>query len=97
MLLRRVLRRPPVRVSIETEVLRRVLRTGGCYRRRLEGRNTPFAEYDPLRVHPIYWRQYSAERQKFEDALLQNYFGFGLLLCIQHATDGSIQLIEVDP
>ena len=39
MLLRKVLRRRLVRVSIETEVLRRVLRRegGGCYRRRLEG------------------------------------------------------------
>ena len=37
MLLRRVLRRRLVRVSVETEVLRRVLRRGGCYRRRLEG------------------------------------------------------------
>ena len=56
-LLRRVLRRRLVRVSIETEVLRRVLRRGGCYRRRSEGawkaETRPFAEYDPLRVHPI--------------------------------------------
>ena len=57
MLLRRVLRRRLVRVSIKTEVLRRVLRRGGCYRRRLEGASKaetrPFAEYDPLHVHPI--------------------------------------------
>ena len=55
-LLRRVLRRRLVRVSIETQVLRRVLRRGGCYRRRLEGakkaETRPFGEYDPLRVHP---------------------------------------------
>ena len=60
MLLRRVLRRRLVRVSIETEVLRRVLRRGGCYRRRLGGawkaETRPFAEYDPLRVHPIVGR-----------------------------------------
>ena len=37
MLLRRVLRRRLVRVAIETEVLRRVLRRRGCYRRCLEG------------------------------------------------------------
>ena len=36
-LLRRVLRGLLVRVSIETEVLRRVFRRGGCCRRRLEG------------------------------------------------------------
>ena len=36
-LLRRVLRRHLVRASIETEVLRRVLRKGVCHRRRLEG------------------------------------------------------------
>ena len=40
---------------------------------------------------------YHRPRQKFKDVLLQNYFGFSLLLCIQHATDGSMQLIEVDP
>ena len=49
MLLRRVLRRRLVRVSMQTEVLRRVLRRGGCYRRRLEGawiaETRPFAEY----------------------------------------------------
>ena len=36
-------------------VLRMVLRRGskkGPSRRRLEGRNTPFQEYDPLRVRP---------------------------------------------
>ena len=58
MFLRRVLRGRLVRVSIEPEILRRVLRRGGgCYRRRLEGvlkaETRPFAEYDPLRVHPI--------------------------------------------
>ena len=48
MLLRRVLRRRLVRVLIETEVLRRVLRRGGgCYRRRLEGRNMPFRRVRP--------------------------------------------------
>ena len=40
-LFRRVLRRRPVRVSVKTgvprRVLRRVLRNGGCHRRRLEG------------------------------------------------------------
>ena len=47
-LLRKVLGRRLVRVSIETEVLRRVLRRGGgCYRRRLEGRNTPFRRVRP--------------------------------------------------
>ena len=48
-LLIRVLGRRLVRVSIllETEVLRRVLRRGGCYRRRLEGRNTPFRRVRP--------------------------------------------------
>ena len=44
-----------------------------------------------------YWCQFSAERQNFKDALFQNYFCFSLLLCIQYATDGSIQLIVVDP
>ena len=37
--------------------LRRVLRRGskkGLSRRRLEGRNTPFREYGPLRVRPIH-------------------------------------------
>ena len=47
MRLRRVLRRRLVRASIETEVLRRVLRREGCYRRRLEGRNTPFRRVRP--------------------------------------------------
>ena len=37
MLLRGVLRRRVVRISVGTRVLRRVLRRGGCYRRRLEG------------------------------------------------------------
>ena len=46
MLLRRVLRRRLVRASIEPKVLR-VLRRGGCYRRRLEGRNTPFRRARP--------------------------------------------------
>ena len=36
-LLRRVLRGRLVRVSVRTGVLRRVLRRGGCHRRRLEG------------------------------------------------------------
>ena len=53
MLLRRVLTRRLVRASIETEVLRRVLRRGGSV---IEGayraETRPFAEYDPLRVHP---------------------------------------------
>ena len=57
MLLRRVLRRHLVRASVGTGVLRRVLRRrGGCCRRRLEGaqkaETRPFAEYDPLGVHP---------------------------------------------
>ena len=47
MLLRRVLRRRFVRAPIETKVLRRILRRGGCYRRRLEGRNTPFRGVRP--------------------------------------------------
>ena len=56
MLLRRVLRRHLVRVSVRTGILKRVLRRGGCYGRRLEGAQKagtlPFAEYDPLCVHP---------------------------------------------
>ena len=51
-LLRRVLRRRLVRASVRTAVLRR----GGCHRRHFEGawkaETRPFAEYDPLRVHP---------------------------------------------
>ena len=43
------------------------------------------------------WCQFSAERQNFKDALFQNYVCFSLLLCIQYATDGSIQLLVVDP
>ena len=55
MLLRRALRRRLVRVSAGTEVLRRVLRKQGvCV---TEGawkvpEIHPFAEYDPLCVHP---------------------------------------------
>ena len=56
MLLRRVLRRRLVSVSVGTEVLRRVLRRGGVQIRHLEGAQQaethPFAEYDPLCVHP---------------------------------------------
>ena len=40
---------------------------------------------------------FSAERQNFKDAQLQLFFGFTLPLCIEHATDASIQLIAVDP
>ena len=47
-----VLRRHLGRISVGT----RVLRSGGYYRRRLEGaekaETRPLAEYDPLRVHP---------------------------------------------
>ena len=52
-LLRRVLRR--VLECAFAKVLRRVLRRGskkGLSRRRLEGRDTPFQEYEPLRVRP---------------------------------------------
>ena len=41
-------------------VLRRVLRRGskkGLSRRHLEGRNTPFREYDPLGVRPTVGRE----------------------------------------
>ena len=45
----------------------------------------------------VSWGQFSAEWQDFTDAQFQNYFGFSLLLCIQYGTDGSTQLIVVDP
>ena len=48
MLLRRVLRRRLARVSVGTGVRRRALRRGGGVV--IEGRNTPFAECDPLRA-----------------------------------------------
>ena len=52
--LSRVPRRRLVRVSVRTGVLRRVLRRGGCHRRRLEGRNHVLSQStNPLRVHPI--------------------------------------------
>ena len=48
MLLRRALRRHLVRVSIERQrFLEGFLEGGGCYRRRLEGRNTPFRRVRP--------------------------------------------------
>ena len=55
MLLRRVLRRRLVRVSVGTGVPRRLLRGGGGV---IEGaqkvlRRQKHAEYDPLCVHPI--------------------------------------------
>ena len=43
-------------VLMGRRVLRRALRRGskkGLSRRHLEGRNTPFREYDPLGVRPI--------------------------------------------
>ena len=52
MLLRRVLRRRLVRVSIETEVLRKVLRRGGVIEGAWKAQTRPFAEYDPHRMHP---------------------------------------------
>ena len=58
--LRRILRRRlPVGLN-GGRVLRRVLRGGskkGPSRRHLEGRNVPFREYEPLRVHPTQKRQ----------------------------------------
>ena len=51
--LRRVLRR--VLETAFEKALRRILRRGlkkRLSRRHLEGRNTPFQEYDPLRVRP---------------------------------------------
>ena len=50
-LLGRVLRRHVVRISIGTEVLRRVLREGGMFDK-AKAETRPFAEYDPLRMHP---------------------------------------------
>ena len=52
MLLRRVLRRRLVRASIETEVLRRVLRRGAVIEGAEKAETRPFAEYDPVCVHP---------------------------------------------
>ena len=53
--LRRVLRRCLAMCLQGGRVLRRVLRRGskkGLSRRHLEGRNTPFREYDPVGVRP---------------------------------------------
>ena len=54
--LRRILRRCLAVCLQGGRVLRRVLRRGskkGLSRRHLEGRNTPFREYDPVGVRPI--------------------------------------------
>ena len=53
-LLRRVLRRRLLRVSVRTGVLRRVLRRERCIEGALKAETRPFAEYDPLRVHPFF-------------------------------------------
>ena len=47
-------------------VLRRVLRRGskkGLSRRHLEGRNTPFREYDPVGVRPTANRKWGLRTQ----------------------------------
>ena len=76
MLLRRVLRRRLVRVSIETEVLRRVLRRGGCYRRRLEGRSTPFRRVRPPSRAP-YWTDTGRNIPKWADLNMSQPLGDG--------------------
>ena len=53
-LLRRVLRTHLVRASVGTGVLRRVLRRGGVIEGAQKSETRPFAEYDPLCVHPIF-------------------------------------------
>ena len=64
MLLRRVLSRRLVRVSIETEVLRRVLRRGGVIEGAQKAETHPFAEYDPLRVHPKHGKRARHEEKR---------------------------------
>ena len=80
MLLRRVLRRRLVRASVETEVIRRVLRRGECYRRRLEGAcdGKPLAMCDDwcayghtkialkcVHCQQHWWRRNSGSREPF--------------------------------
>ena len=64
MLLRRVLRRRLARVAIETEVLRSVLRRGNVIEGAQKAETRPFAEYNPLRVHPTKIKKHSPFRAR---------------------------------
>ena len=61
-------------VVTETRVLRRVLRRGskkGLSRRILEGRSTPFREYDPVGVRPIQSSKLLAKTLSFAKPVLK--------------------------
>ena len=83
MLLRRVLRRRLVRVPIEIEVLRRVLRRGGVIEGASKAETRPFAEYDPLRVHPRNTAAFKFGQKYFKNtyyAIVSNYQQIDLVL-----------------